>query len=216
MVNRYLARVVSLVTLCLPLSAAALITNPAPGTFGADDGSSIYAPAVDTFFFEAFDAIPSLGFLSSFGFYRVADPSIRVTVFDPTDQGPPDQTAYANFLTGGVIDLDANVVQTGFTPGFVPVGFFLEINVGGSLLTVFSDPALNGGFDLMAAFPSLGVPGAFMLGVELPDGGGGFSTVYFASISGFTPTAVPEPPVAALLLLGLAIAVPLARSRRRR
>jgi hypothetical protein len=215
MMKRWFARVVALVSFCVPLVGTATITNPAPGTFGADDGSATYAPAVDTFFFEAFDATPALGVLSAFGFYRVADPSVRITVFDAADQGPPDQTAYANFVTGGVLDLDGGVVQNSFAPGAGAVGFFLDLDIGGSLLTVYSEAALNGGFDLMAAFPSLGVPGAYMIGVELPDGRGGFATVYFASVSGFTAArTVPEPSVAALLLLGVALAT-VAGSRRR-
>ena len=215
MMRRFLTRLVALVIVCVPLVAGAAITNPDPATFGADDGSTAYTPGTDTYFFEAFDAMPSLGIPSTFGFYRVADPSVRITVFDATDQGPPDQTAYANFATGGVLDLDASEVQNSFAAGFGPVGFFLELDVAGSLLTVYSDPALNGGFDLMAAFPTLGVPGAYLIGVELPDGAGGLATVYFATVSGFNAvTAVPEPPVAALLLLGLALASA-ARSRRR-
>jgi hypothetical protein len=216
-VNRYLARGLSALALCIPLVAGAVITNPAPGTFGADDGTFKYTPGVDTFFFEAFDAMPSLGIAASFGFYRVADPAIRVTVYDAADQGPPDQTAYANFTTGGVLDLDANAVQGAFAPGFGAIGFFLQLDFGGPTLLIFSDPGLNAGFDLMAAFPALGVPGAYMIGVELPDGVGGFSTVYFASVSGFVPAqAVPEPPGLALVLLALALAAPLARTKSRR
>jgi hypothetical protein len=195
--------------LCLPVAATATIINP-PG-YAADDGSTAFSPEANAYFFEAFDPLPTIGITTSFGFYRVADPSTKITVFDAADQAAPDQIAWANFPFGGVFDVDAGVGQSLFAPGFGPVGFFLQLDVGGALLTIFSDPALNAGLDLMATFPDLATPGAYMLGVETGDGSGSLVTVYLATISGFR--AIPEPMTAALVVLALGLGAGLGRRR---
>jgi len=190
-----------LALLSLPLSASATIINPAPGTYGPDDGSIAFSPDTDAYFFEAFDSLSSLGVPTRFGFYKTADPSTLVTLFDSADQGPPDQLAWVNFPSGGVVDLDTFTLQGTFIPGQESIGFFLELNLG-SLLTIYSDPALNAGFDLMASFPDLVNPGVYMLGVEVPDGIGGMVTIYLATASGINHNPIPEPSTLLLLSIG--------------
>jgi hypothetical protein len=193
--------------LCFPVAASAVITNPLPGVFGPDDGSTTFTPTGDAFFLEFLDIIPGFGVGDSFGFYRTADPGTPVTVFDAADQAPPDQTAFASFSFGGVFDIDAGVGQSLFTPGFGPLGFFLTIDIPGSPITVYSEPSRNAGFDLVATFPSLVTPGNYLIGFELPDptNGGVLTTAYFASVTSRVPAPAPEPSTLILAALGLAV-----------
>lgn len=210
---RPLALIALVVGFCFSLSANAIILNPGPGAYAEDEGVISFVPDSQTFFLEAFDALPSLNVVSRFGFYRLSDPATLISIFSAEDQAAPDQIALADFGGGYVADIDEGVAESGFAPGLGPIGFFLELT---GILTVYSDPALNGGDDFMAAFQSLTDPTSYFIGAEIPDGAGGNATVYLALASGITAqattaTAVPVGSSLALVLLGLG----LASSRRR-
>jgi len=194
--------------LMLPTGAGAVIINPDPGNFGPDDGSTSFTPQAQMFALEAFDALTTInaGFQIYFGFYRVADPAGTATIiFDPLDQAAaiPDQTAFVDFISGSVLDLDGGASsQSTFVAGLGDIGFGFAIDSLG--LVYATDPALNGGIDFFASFPSLTNPLDYMLGVEIPDGNGGLVTVYLATVSGVTGSSstVPEPSTLMLLLAG--------------
>lgn len=137
--------------------------HQSPG-YAADDGSTAFSPEANAYFFEAFDPLPTIGITTSFGFYRVADPiGTKITVFDAADQAAPDQIAWANFPFGGVFDVDAMVGQSLFTLGFGPVGFFLQLDVGGARYDFFRSSTERG---IGPNGQHLATPGAYMLGVE--------------------------------------------------
>jgi hypothetical protein len=54
----------------------------------------------------------------------------------------------------------------------------------------------------MATLPSLIDPSMYCIGAEIPDGTGGFATVYLGLISGIYPTPISEPGTLLLLLSG--------------
>jgi hypothetical protein len=84
-------------------------------------------------------------------------------VFDNGD--PVGNSALMDFPMGQVFDTDSNpvTVQSNFTKapaGSGNIGFFISVLFpGASTFTpLYSDPALNGGFDLAAAFPLITDP----------------------------------------------------------
>lgn len=183
----------------------------APG----DDGTKLFMPSQTVFSVELLDE--GLGvYPSTFGFYFQSDPSNLIAIFgfedqdpDPGGPGSTQQEAMIDFLSGKVYDfddpnfsVDPNLaIQSTFTPGLNPIGFFYGLDLtssglGGSIL-MFTDPLLNGGVDMAATFPI--IPNSYSIGFEY------FEyldrPVSFEIVSGVT--SVPEPSTLILLAFGL-------------
>lgn len=90
-------------------------------------------------------------------------------------------------------------MQDRFSVGFDESGSFLDL---AGYYTVYSDLLDNGGFDLMATFPSLIDPSMYFVAAEIPDGTGGLATAYLGLIPSIYPTPISEPGTLLLLLSG--------------
>ena len=206
MANRINCLIVgSLLALLAPISGYAVVTNPLPALFGPDDGSELFIPDQLTITSELVDALPANGI---FGFYFSNDPGTRITIFDTTDN-PGSATAVINFAVGAVIDVDAgNTVQSVFTVNANPIGFFYEMVPPLAVIPtnpIYTQSSLNLlGVDLIATFPSLTTPNAYLLGFEavisVPGTAPQVQTIAFEVQTGIR--AVPAPSALALLLIG--------------
>lgn len=194
-----------------PLTASAVIINPAPALFGPDDGTQLFNATGDfSVSVEMFDLLDA----AIFGFYRNGQPFDDANtgiIFELTDT-PPPQVAVISFGTGQIFDMDAGVVlQDTFTPGPGAIGFFLSI--GGT--TMFTDPGLNPlGLDLAATFPGLVDPSLYLIGFEVPTAAAGPVTLTFDMVGSITP--ISEPLTVAIFGTGLLGLAALRRGRRRK
>ena len=193
-----------LLTVAAPATATLI---PIPPGFLPDNGATIFSHEDLVLTLEQFELPAVVGF-SSFGFFFESNPGTLITVFDATDQAPPDQTAAIDFTLSKVFDTDAGVLQTDFAgagPG--NIGFYLTL--GG--LTLHSLPSLNpGGIDPVATFPKIGNPSIYIIGFENPAEPG----QVLALEIGVGLRKVPEP--STTLLFGLGLALVVARRRRER
>lgn len=178
--------------------ANALISNPLPGTFGADDHSEIFDPCLCLTTIEGYDfKDQTTG--STFGFFFTNDPGTLITIFDPLDKkvGTTKPSAKIDFVNGIVYDKDDNwSIQDTFTINAASIGFFLKPNSVHTLYTVAS--MNNNGLDVAATFPHLTLDKTYLFGFENPYTNAIFA---FEVVKGITP--VPEPETAALMGLGL-------------
>lgn len=169
-----------------------------------DDGTILFIPSQPVFTVELFDA--GMGnYPSAFGFYYQSDPSSLIAIFGTEDQDPDpngansiQQVAQIDFSSGHVYDVDDNnAIQSTFTPGLSPVGFFYGLDlssIGGGAILLFTDPSLNGGIDAAATFPT--GSGPYIIGFEYLN-----QPVSYEIISGVSP--VPIPSTLLLLCSGL-------------
>lgn len=191
----------SCVCLTWGTKAQALIINPDPTTFAADDGTQYFTPAAGLIGIEVLDLFGGLGAGSTFGFYFKSAPSAPIVIFDSLDQ-TVTQVAGIDFTSGIVLDVDSSSVQSTFS-GSGPIGFFLGINplIPGGGFGITTDPLLNpAGLDLAATFPLISSPSGYLLGFELPIRGR-FVTIGLDLVSGIQPyRKVPEAPALMLML----------------
>ena len=208
---------ISVLVLIYSCGASAVILNPLPALYGADDGSGLFMPNGDlTISIEVADPLNG-----EFGFYYDDDPVTRIPIFDILDVTIPGNpaTAVIDFNVGVVLDLDQGVLQGLFTPGMGAIGFYLAFAPNTpDLLTnpIYTDPALNiGALDLAAAFPALDGSQSYLLGFEaifLPSGSDPLVIpVAFNAVNGIGK--VPEPATVVLLLVGGMFGVGLGRKR---
>jgi len=211
-----------LMLMALPLkSRADLIPNPDPSTLADDiQGSGYFAPADEVYFQESLDIGPLLFGLpgSEFGFFfagtDITDPLNLIPIFDASDAGSQNRLARVDFTTGSVIDLDeGNVVQNTFT-GMGNIGFYFSLDPISGVPTLFSDPFLNSGLDVVGTYATLEPPvNEFLIAFQYPDGSGGYDSLLFESVSGIAP--VPLPGTLLLFCSGLAGVAWYSRKRRR-
>lgn len=133
---------------------------PTPGGFAGDTGVELLTPLSDPFLsIEIADLLGSGGADSEFGFYFAGAPGTLIPIFEPADQGPPDQTALVSLSGGLVIDGDEGAVQGSFgaVASDSTIGFYLTLFPGAvDALTLFTEPLLNpGGGDFAQVFQSL-------------------------------------------------------------
>lgn len=191
---------------------AAPFPNPAPGTLAEDiDGTGYFTVGgVGTATFELLDAFDSI---STFGFYSAFDPFTLIPIFEAGDA--TGESALIDFAGGVVFDNEDAAIQSVFTPT-TTIGFYLDLGLGGAPL--FSDPAFNGGLDVVAAHQSLVDP---FLNILFYDGPAIPGTTQQPSnllawygLSDITP--FEEVPVPATLLLMAAGLLGLTQARRKR
>lgn len=221
--NTALLRHVLLALLSISVSAgvhALPIANPNPSVLADDSGAERFVPDAYTVSFEIFDALDELGLDGTeFGFFYVADPTVKTVVFTDDDVGG-EQFAFIDFIEGRVYDVDGRVdpaasnLESTFSVGVGPVAFYVS-----SLLYQLSTPddavrttiaALNpGGEDVVGSFDALDGDGTVLVFAGL-DGNGeqqNFSSLF---INGFTDSvAVTEPSLLSaltgVLLVGLVL-----------
>lgn len=182
-------------TLSLVFSYAAVATpfpSIDPSTFGADfDGDGYFAQigsvSISVEAFDAFDSDPAVDL--EFGLFFEGASSDLFTIFGSSED--TNDVAVIDFANGVVVDLEDSGIESLFAPSSADFGFYLSVfGAGGSIVTVFSDPALNGGLDHFGAFSLL------LLDSEFP---GAFAANFY--------TGPPELPGA---LLYVAAMIPLA------
>jgi hypothetical protein len=209
------ARSLSLLVLLTVLSmfavapAEAVITNPAPGLFGDDDGGALFLPMENVLSAEIFD-LGGLVADSEFGFFFANSSETLIPIFEVGDQRPPQQWARIDFGAGEVWDGDENVLQNTFS-GSGLIGFYLLVTnlPGGEDFLAFSVPSMNpDGLDLFASFPSLFVETGYLFGFESPEVR---VPVSFNVAVGLQKAPVPATPL--LMLAGLAALVAARRKR---
>ena len=221
-VLRHAAAVTALAALTGAATAAPI--NPNPGTWGNDTGAIALGHGAASFSAEQSSLAPAVPMF--FGFYFDGNTpsstgadgkSNGAVVFDPGDL--VGDKAIINFAGGAVVDLkDFSVVNfTISPPGTGNIGFFIVLQFPGQsgFTTLYTDPALNGGFDVASMFPALTDPSTFLIAFEVPSGTGGFIDAYSVVITGLHP--IPEPTTWALIGLGLLLLVQfagVARARR--
>lgn len=206
-------------------AAMALPSNPNPAIFGGDNGASVFShgplalaveqssldnPAsLPIFFGFYFDGTGGLGTNGPDSF-----PNAGIIFNSGVITG---QAALLDFVDGAVLDADpvtfapTGNITSAFTKsptGSGNIGFFISVLVGGNFVTLYTDPALNGGVDAAAVFPALSNPNIFDVAFDFGTG----VTVY--SVLLLPLTAVPEPSPVMLLAAFAAIAL-LARRKLR-
>lgn len=204
-------------------AAWAVPVNPDPTTWGADTGTiafshenlslaveqaSISSASLPIFFGFYFDGTAGAGT----GGDGLANAGI---VFDPGDV--PGSQALIDFTAGKVFDLDLVAEQSTFTtnpPGTGNIGFFISVLFPGqaTFTTLYTDPALNGGFDLAATFPALAVPTTYLVAFDVPSGSDTFTFAYSVMLTNIR--TVPEPATMALVALSVLLLAAVSRSRR--
>ncbi len=202
------------------VAQAISIPNPSPAVFGnAIQENGYFYPTSNVAVFKAYDLseqVSNQGF--EFGIFYWAQSSIQqVQVFRPTDIGA-GHTSGIFFNTGTIVDFTSNSLVGNFSYNNQPVGFYL--NIGSS--TLFSDPTLNAGEDLFAAFPWLNGPSASLIGTGnplllafgYPNSDGSVTTLALDFTDGIPTTAVPEP--GTLMMVGTGIIYFAARMLRRK
>ncbi len=178
-------------------ASATPFPNPGLAGFGSDvDGTGIFSHSDVAWAAELFDLPPEDG---TFGFYFVDTPGGEI-IFDPTDTvGDLALIAFdLNGVVGIVLDVDALPaieIEDWFAASNSNIGFFFLPDPAATPL--FSDPLLNGGIDVMGAFPSLTNPNTYVLEFVSPTSG----LVALELVSGINP--IPEPATIALLGIGL-------------
>jgi hypothetical protein len=180
--------------------------NPAPGTLSDDiDGNGYFnVAAAGSLAVELVDAFDSV---ASFGFFDKADPGTLIPIFEASDLA--GEVAIIDFVSGLVLDFEDAAPQNAFTPAAV-IGFYLDLGIA----TLFSDPLLNGGADVMAAYTDLGSGALSLLFFDAPAGATQqTSLLSWHVLDGLRPEQVPVPATLLLMLAGIA---GLAHSRRRR
>ncbi len=152
--------------------------SPDPAVFGPDlDGDGYFSQDVNQMvFIEALDIADF-----EFGFFFEGSPTMLNPIFDSGDSGT-DPIALIDFAGGFVYDIDDDEIQSLFTPSLADFGYYISFGGGPA---IFSDPLLNGGLDVFAAFP--------LLDPSVPPG-----TI--------TPTFI-DPATGDLVYLGVAVAV---------
>lgn len=184
--------------------ANALISNPLPGTFDADDHSEIFDPCLCLTSIEGYD-FNDQGSGTTFGFFFTDDPGTLITIFDPLDKkvGTTRPSAKIDFVNGRVYDKDAGlgVIQDTFTINYGSIGFFLMPD---SVHTLYTVASMNkNGLDLAATFPHKALDKTYLFGFGFENPKTHITTTFaFEVVQGITP-AVPEPETAALMGLGL-------------
>lgn len=166
--------------------------------FGSDiDGDGYFSQTNRvTIAVESFDAFNNDSLLE-FGIYFEGASSELITLFGTSE--PQESAALIDFKNGVVLDIDDFEIESIFTPTTADYGFYLSLDAGSTV--VFSDPLLNGGYDLFGAFPLLGpdVPSGIFAAMFFngsPEDLG--IPLYLAPIVG-----ISEPYTFALLGLGL-------------
>ena|GEM_PF-1563391 len=199
----FLAIISLLVGIGLTSQSQAVIINPAPGSYGADNGAQTFSASSSVWSIEVVDLFGVLSLPSSFGFFFVnadlTNPASYIPIFKPADQGSI-QAAAIFFDLGVVFDLDAQAVESIFTPGNTDIGFYYSFlsPTTGAPVVLTTIPTLNpGGADWAAAFPSPSQAGHYLLGFGDVIGDG--PTLAYYAIG----TPVPEPGTLLLLSAGL-------------
>lgn len=206
-------------------SAWAAPANPNPAIWGNDDGSIAFGHQGTTLAIEqsSIDNPPSLPIF--FGFYFDGTGGTGTGGDGLPNAGiifntgvVPGQAALIDFSQG-------QVLPTISTPPFTPtgdpptsffttspsgtgdIGFFISVLFPGqsSFSTFFTDPSLNGGFDLAGTFPALALPNTYLVAFELPSGADTFIFAYSVALLPLTST-VPEPSSIALVALAMLLA----------
>ena len=189
--------------------AEAVITNPAPGLFGDDDGGALFLPMENVLSAEIFD-LGGIVANSEFGFFFANAPETLIPIFETSDQRPPQQWARIDFGAGEVWDGDEGVLQnTFFGSGFI--GFYLFVTglPSGEDFLAYSVPSMNeGGLDLFASFPSLFFETGYLFGFESPE--------VRVPVSFNVALGLQKAPVPATSLLMIAGLAALVRARRKR
>lgn len=216
------ARALLILAIVTMSSAVQAAPYPAPGIVAAIAGPDVdqngYFDVLGrtSISLEVYDGLSaasgSFGF--RFGFYYRDDPGTLIPIFDPADQGPPNQVALVDFVNGLILDANEPVaspsfVQAIFAPKSEPIGFFVQ--APGAATALYSDPSLNAGFDVFGAHEVLTAPDAYFLSFPNFAAPAGLPN-YLAVMTGIAP--VPLPPAVIMLLSALGLLVTRHRSHR--
>jgi len=188
-----LKNLVCALVLFAPLTnAGAAFINPDPATFHNDNGAKLFAHAFQTLSVQLSNPLSA-----TFGFYFAGNPGNKITIFDATDSAAGN-IALIDFSVGAVGDVDANILQSVFTPSLANIGFFLTL---GST-TLYSEAALNPlGLDVVGTFSQITQPLTYLLVFEVPNASGGVTTLAAQIVSPLL--SVPEPSGLWLIVIGL-------------
>ncbi|MDH5567908.1 MAG: hypothetical protein OEY15_14710 [Myxococcales bacterium] len=187
------------------------IGSPSPiAGYGGDTGDEIFAPSDTLISFELLDAFDdNANALSLFGFYRAGTPGSETIIFGFDDVA--GSVASIDFLAGTVSDLgtfgspQSPVVESMFTVGDEPIGFFFAFNPdvagGANVAVAYSETALNG-MDLVGTYQSTTDPTKWLISLEY--NGVTYGVEATQGIQILDPSSpIPEPSGALLFMAGI-------------
>ena len=193
--------------------ARAIIVNPLPTLFGADDGTQVFARVGDVIGFGSLTLLPDP---SVAGLAPAGAPAGSVPLLSSAD--PANFSVFASFSAGQVVDQAMNP-RGAFTPPSAGLSFFMLLPGAGLYLS--TEETLNpDGARLVGTFPSLDTANRYLLEFTIVDTTspanialGLFVVDGVAPVSLVPPMDVPEPGTLGLLA-GL-MGVGLVRRRQR-
>jgi hypothetical protein len=182
--------------------ASATILNPDPTKFSSDTGAELFNPLGNVFFGLEFQDIAANFTQSIFGFYfdgtDPTNPANRIALWGPGSHNTdPSQAAIVDLANSTVYDANTFTIKGSFSSLDKPIGFFYELPEFNNFV-IYSQSSLNNGQDLFAVFPLISDPSVSVLGIQVGDNAGGFTTLAYEVVANSVP--VPAPGSLALLM----------------
>lgn len=182
--------------------ASATIQNPDPINLGSDTGAELFKPLGRYFFGSEIQDTAATFTQTIFGFYfegtDPTNPTNRIALIGPGSHNTnPTQGAIVDLADSIVYDSNTFTTKSTFSSLDKPIGFFYELPDLNNFV-IYSQSSLNNGQDLFAVFPLLSDPSVSVLGVQVGDNAGGFTTLAYEAVANVAP--VPTPSALALIM----------------